>query len=379
MMRTQATKLLFLLVLLGVLWFVAPASQWAQFAPWPQQCEGAEAVELAPWVDLARAHGMAGFQLSYVRAGQAPVHCAAGWSGNRRVALQVTHRMRYASLSKLFTSVMMMQLFAEGVLAPEQRLVAALDLTGPFADPRVADITLAQLLSHTAGFDRARSPDPMFAPDGWCPGRLAALRTVQLDHAPGTHYAYANVGYCLLGAVLERHTGQGLAKLYRQRLFAAPGLAQIAPVPTGGWLADEVVPFFNGEESVEHLLGVDFSRQLASGAWSGTARALLQWLQSAFGDMPPALLTAAQRQQLLAVTPGCDVAQWRHCHGFGLYAYQVGEVPALFWRDGSLPGSTAFAAVRADGAAAVFLGNGRLPEFLPVNDGVGQLLHAWLQ
>jgi len=39
------------------------------------------------------------------------------------------------------------------------------------------------------------------------------LRSRPLDHSPGQQYAYSNFGYCVLGRVIEKVTGQPYAAL----------------------------------------------------------------------------------------------------------------------------------------------------------------------
>ena len=117
----------------------------------------------------------------------------------------------------------------------------------PFGDR----INLRQLLTHTSGiFDNndavndparvlARVKDPVlraelvrlarrlqadptikFPPTVWI--RLAA--TQPLYFPPGTGYHYSNVGFEILGLVIERVTGQPLQTVYRQRIIQPLGL-----------------------------------------------------------------------------------------------------------------------------------------------------------
>src|SRR5690606_13106006 len=80
----------------------------------------------------------------------------------------------------------------------------------PPLDPGVSQITIDQLLRHRAGFDRLRSEDPVTKHHhrSWCPYDMSELSRLRLDFEPGTRYAYSNLGYCLLGQVVERVVGQ---------------------------------------------------------------------------------------------------------------------------------------------------------------------------
>ena len=49
-----------------------------------------------------------------------------------------------------------------------------------------------------------------------------------LDHAPGTQYAYSNIGYLVLGEIIEQYSGMTY-EAYLQTQIMQP-LAQLAPI-----------------------------------------------------------------------------------------------------------------------------------------------------
>ena len=76
-----------------------------------------------------------------------------------------TTRFRIASLTKPITATAILQLVANRLLTLESRVLNLLNLT-PYndrsMDTRWNNITVQQLLHHTAGFDRSASFDPLF-------------------------------------------------------------------------------------------------------------------------------------------------------------------------------------------------------------------------
>ena len=66
-------------------------------------------------------------------------------------------RFRLASVSKMFTAVAIMQLVNEGAIELDVPFVDQLGVSGPFNDPRLATITVRQLLSHMSGFPISRN------------------------------------------------------------------------------------------------------------------------------------------------------------------------------------------------------------------------------
>src|ERR1700687_5803197 len=93
----------------------------------------------------------------------------------------------------------------------------------------------------------------MFAHEEMEPRHLIAwtLENLPLSQQPGTHYAYSNFGYCLLGRVIEKVTGQTYAAHVQQAVLGPCGISDMAIA--GNTLADrrpnEVIYYGqNGED-----------------------------------------------------------------------------------------------------------------------------------
>lgn len=127
-----------------------------------------------------------------------------------------------ASLSKLLTAQTVALLVREGKLHLGDRLSDRLPEL-PFAnDPGYMEITVQHLLQHTAGFDRGKSGDPLFENEFAPSGCTAAVQTAvarPLDHLPGQVTKYSNVGYCILGMLIERVTAQSYEAAVLHRLM----------------------------------------------------------------------------------------------------------------------------------------------------------------
>ncbi len=134
------------------------------------------------------------------------------------------------SAGKTFASVMLGAAMMQGVkIAPETKVYDQLAGMGPFANPhpRKPQITLAHLMTHTAGLacddNDAGSPgneDTMYSqrlqPNWW----KHALDLPML-HEPGSRYAYCSANINLVGAALTTATGTWLPELF-ERMVARP-------------------------------------------------------------------------------------------------------------------------------------------------------------
>jgi D-alanyl-D-alanine carboxypeptidase len=144
-----------------------------------------------------------------------------------RVPVKPSTAFAFASMSKTFTSALIVQLVAEGRLRLNDLAVTLLPRMAKPIDRR---ITLAMLLDHTSGLndyflnpkiDRPLQADPTRA---WTTDQaLAYVRKPYFP--PGKGWHYSNTNYLLLGLIAERVTGQPLAVAIRQRLLDPSGLA----------------------------------------------------------------------------------------------------------------------------------------------------------
>jgi WD40 repeat protein/serine/threonine protein kinase/CubicO group peptidase (beta-lactamase class C family) len=148
---------------------------------------------------------------------------------------------RLASLSKPITAAAIRKLIRDGKLKLDTKVFPLLAIPvppGQKVDPRWQDITVQHLLEHQGGWDRAGPRDPMFRP-----GEIAAglgkpdpptatdfvryMAGQPLDFAPGSKTVYSNFGYCVLGRVIEKVTGQGYVEYVQKEIMAPPGIKSV--------------------------------------------------------------------------------------------------------------------------------------------------------
>ena len=141
-------------------------------------------------------------------------------------------RFRIGSITKMFTAVAVMQLVERGAM----RLDATLATYLPNA-PHAHEVTIRQLLMHTSGI-------PDFGDEAITSGAvgmattpaaiLASMGGKPLIFAPGSHYAYSNTGYVLLGLAIEHVAKMPLAAYERTHIFVPAGMRDTT---VGAWAA----------------------------------------------------------------------------------------------------------------------------------------------
>ena len=139
-----------------------------------------------------------------------------------------THTLfEIGSIGKSFTACCVLQLVEEGRLDLHVPVTAYL----PWFTVRSAfdaPITLHHLLTHTAGLIRGSdvTSDSLF--DVW------ALRETETGAPPGERFWYSNVGYRVIGAVLETVEGRPYPAIVRDRIMAPVGMIESEPAIRSG-------------------------------------------------------------------------------------------------------------------------------------------------
>ncbi|MGW8567417.1 serine hydrolase [Isoptericola sp. NPDC055881] len=175
--------------------------------------------------------GLMGYEGKVVRTD------ASGWAvayGDRGVALPADQRVPMredtifdlASVSKLFTSIAVVQLIQEGRVGLEEPVATYLP---EFAAGGKQDVTVRQLLTHTSGFV-AWLPLWSKYPDR--ESRIAAVMAQPLDAPPGTRYLYSDLNLITLGVLVERLRGEPLDQVVAHRITGPLGMTDTGYNPT---------------------------------------------------------------------------------------------------------------------------------------------------
>ncbi len=134
----------------------------------------------------------------------------------RRTPVSPATRFEIGSISKSFTAIALMQLRDEGRFDPSRAVRGYLPWFTPAS--RWRPVTGHDLLTHTAGLPADRDDIPSSRAQAY----LARERS--LGSAPGTRWAYSNIGFQVLGAVLETIDRRRYADIIRGRILEPLGM-----------------------------------------------------------------------------------------------------------------------------------------------------------
>jgi len=156
-----------------------------------------------------------------------PIYQKAFWFASRawKAQNQIDTKFNIASVGKMFTAVAVEQLAEKGKLSLDAKVG---DVLPDYPNRTVAtQVTIQQLLTHTSGLPGAidklretlRRGDFRHVND-----YLKTFENDALDSEPGTKFEYSNNGYALLGAIIEKASGQDYYEYLRQHVFGPAGM-----------------------------------------------------------------------------------------------------------------------------------------------------------
>ena len=134
-----------------------------------------------------------------------------------------------ASGSKPFTAMAIFTLIDSGKISVTTKAFTYLGLHGP--DSRLPNITIAELLNHSSGLNdniHVTTSDPLDI------AKAAAAK--ELDFTPGQKQVYSNTGFNVLGAIIEKASGEKYQTYTQQHVFTPAGVTAAAanlaaPIP----------------------------------------------------------------------------------------------------------------------------------------------------
>ncbi|MFC2112698.1 serine hydrolase domain-containing protein [Bacteroidota bacterium] len=279
------------------------------------------------------------------------------------------HVFRLASISKLITAIAVMRLEEEGKLSLDSKVFGPTGILNDsiymeYPDPRVENITIRHLLVHRAGWSRYYG-DPMFMPHAVARKMDVELPihsedviryalTRKLNYKPGARYSYSNLGYSVLGEIIEKVTGMDYEGYVQLSLLHPLG---INDMQIGRGYYDEkaarevkyyeiagskkVLAFDSRNEYVPKVYGGnDIALLGAAGGWIASPADVLRLgvAIDGFNSSPDILLPETIEKMTNNKGSKYNMIGWKGADGGGTW-----------WRTGTLTGSSALMVRQANG------------------------------
>ncbi|MBC7896333.1 MAG: beta-lactamase family protein [Cytophagaceae bacterium] len=288
----------------------------------------------------ARTHGFNGTIL--VRHKGAVVYHKSFGIADRAFSVPVTNdtKFRIASITKVFTAVLVLQLVEQGRLDLDATIRTYLPAyTGAGADR----VTLHHLLRHVSGIQNMDTVSSFQAAVAHgievyqrpltTDALLARYASGALVHDPGSTFDYNNAEYIILGKVIEAVEGKPFDVVLRDRILTPLGLRNSGMTRQAELLPRLAPTYFRRPDTKEMIndLPVYIDNWYAAGAMYATGADLGRFAAALYER---SLLTPASRERLL--TPGLDK------YGYGLWVDSItigGKRERIAYRPGSIMGA----------------------------------------
>lgn len=285
--------------------------------------------------------GAPGLSVAIAHEGGLEYAEAFGTTGHEsREPLTTAALFRIASVTKPITSAAIFSLIEDRRIRLDDTVFGSRGILGtrygrqPYA-PGIEQITVDHLLTHSSG-GWGPGRDPMFFYTAMDQSELIswALDTQPPENPPGTAFAYSNFGYCVLGRVMEKITGDTYADYVQRRILSPSGIAdmRIAGNSIRDRAPNEVTYFGHDTGSNADPYGLNVTRMDSNGGWIATPSDLVRFATHVDGfDAARNILRPDTIARMATPSP----ANPRYARGWNVNA------KGNWWHGGDLAGSTA--------------------------------------
>jgi CubicO group peptidase (beta-lactamase class C family) len=194
-------------------------------------------------------------------------------------------KFQIGSITKQFTATAIMQLAEKGLLSPDDPITKYLP---DYPQETGDNVTIHHLLSHTSGIPSYTGMPGVMdnkALEVSVEDLMGIFKDEPLDFEPGEKYVYSNSNYVVLGAIIEKITGQTYEQYLQQNIFGPLGMKnsgydhrdKIMINRAAGYSEDEDGELINAEF-------VHMSAPYAAGALYSTIGDMFIWDQALYGE-----------------------------------------------------------------------------------------------
>ena len=245
----------------------------------------------------------------------------------KKIPFKATTMTTVGSITKQFTGAAISKLEMQGKLTTEDKISQHL----PGLKGAISEVTLHELLTHTAGIteETGRDDAPMTKQ-----GLIEHLNKQQLAFPRGEHH-YSNLGYSLLGMVVEGVSGKPLDVYLAENFFDAIGMKNTGYTHPNYKDTDTARGYFDGEDwgYLQHKnwqASGPYWNLRANGGMLSTAQDMHLWMRALMeGDY----LGDVQQKMLF----GMHVKECEDCLGYYGYGWVIEPLDGdkiMIWHNG---------------------------------------------
>ncbi len=187
--------------------------------------------ELQDAVDAARSkHNVPGVSAAFYAGGQLVLASSGVTNVSTGIPMTQDALMHIGSITKIFTTTLVMQLVDEGKVALDRPVIDVMP------DFQVGDaeatrtITVGELLNHSSGIDANLLADVGHDKET-IENTVTRMHSAPQLHAPGKACSYCNAGMVIAGYLCQQLRGKSWYDLVKERIFTPLGMKQAVVLP----------------------------------------------------------------------------------------------------------------------------------------------------
>ncbi|MBO4389478.1 MAG: beta-lactamase family protein [Lachnospiraceae bacterium] len=225
------------------------------------------------------------------------------------------------SMTKAFTALAVRKLISEEKLSMESNVSGYLPGFTAYYKGKKQEITVEQLLLMTSGYTNQEAVYPSAAPGMTLQDWVKSISGKELQSLPGEEYAYSNVNYDLLGAIIEQATGESYAEYMEREILEPLGLKNTyVHIPEK---CDIIIPGsrLGYRQTFRYEIPVVEGR-IPAGYFYSNAGDMARWLQIWLGtaeDVPE------EFRELISETKSELTAEGTYTSGWEVFPYAIGH------------------------------------------------------
>ena len=194
-------------------------------------------------------------------------------------------KFRLGSITKQFTSMLVMQQVAKGTIKLDAH---PSDYLPYYRKDTGSKVTVSQLLSHTSGIPSYTDAPNFFRDESRNPYGVdefvKKFCSGDLQFEPGTKFHYDNSGYFLLGAILEHVTGKNYETLLKENILDPVGMKDTGYDHFADILPKRATGYQQEMGKVVNAPYLDMSLPYAAGSLYSTVEDIYKWDQALYTD-----------------------------------------------------------------------------------------------
>jgi CubicO group peptidase (beta-lactamase class C family) len=237
-------------------------------------------------------------------------------------------KFRLGSITKQFTAASILLLEERGKLKIDDKVKTYLP-DAPMAWDR---ITVYNLLTHTAGipnFTSLADYSTIKLSARTADASVAAVHDKTLDFGPGEKMSYSNSGYLVLGAIIEKVSGQSYEKFVADNIFTPLGMNDSGYDSNTAIIKRRASGYIRGPAGYVNAGYIHMSIPHAAGALYSTTGDLLKWEQALFAGKVVSkasldrMITPFKNDYALGLTSTLDKGRRVIAHGGGIDGFNT--------------------------------------------------------